>query len=190
MDGFQTAGAILAILLLVFQLVDRIPAARRFATNLKRRIKEVGQVFKDWRLWRTYHPTYEVIADHAVVTRDYRRQDYRHIELPIKIKYTSRDDRFDSKIKCECILIDMYHCGKRDKTPYRLYASSEYHDVILPPNDSVVREFVARRNLEAPAELNSTTECRVISVGSVRIHGVSKARELKSKKFNVEIRIQ
>lgn len=187
MDVFQTIGAILAFSLLVFQLFDRIPAARRFVTNSIQRIKGVGQMFRDLRLWITYHPTYEVIADYAVVT-----QDYCHIKLPIKIKYTSRDDRFDTEIICERVLIDMYHCGKRDKTPYRLYVPGKYQDRIsLPPGKSMVLvESVALKDLKIPAELNSIIECKVIAVGSAKIYGMSSDRNLKPKKFNVRVRIQ
>jgi len=124
------------------------------------------------------------VAEYATIT-----DNGSYIELPIKVRYTSRDNTYNTMIVCERVLIDMYHQGKRDKSPYRLYAPSDICEQHLLPNKTIERNFTATRKLEAPAEVGSSTQCKVFDIGSAWIHGVSKPRKLKHKKSKVKIAI-
>jgi len=60
MDKFQTVGAVLAIVLLFFQLFDRIPAIHRFTLNSIRLPKRVWKMFSQWWYWKQHSPLYSI----------------------------------------------------------------------------------------------------------------------------------
>ncbi|MBE9482506.1 MAG: hypothetical protein IMY88_02365 [Chloroflexi bacterium] len=187
MDKFQTAGAIIAFVILVYMIIDRIRPTHHFFTSMflpwarRRRV-----MFKDWGLWRRYHPDYEIHAGNITVLQKGHR-----IELPIKITYISRDSEADTLLRIDHVLIDMFHKGKRRKAPYRLYSHSDRYDEVIPPNGIVERDFLPHLEMPSsspPVKLNQVAKCRVIDVGIAKVEGMHDPKRLKPIRFKVEVR--
>jgi hypothetical protein len=181
MDTFQTIGAILAVILTTLEIIERFAHIRRAFTWVSGWIKAVWHMFKDCLIWRKYHPTCEIVAGCATVTGC-------HIELPIRIKYTSKDKEYDAYFQCENITVDMSSADERVKEPYRLHATNEQRDRTLTANKPLELEFTLTRDSDVPPKLYPKAQCKIANIGIVRLHGMSKAKKLDIEQFVVQVR--
>jgi len=140
-------------------------------------------MLRDWRLWRLYHPIYEVIVDYATVSDGGRR-----IDLPLKVRYISRDRERNTSLRIEGFDILMFHHDRRESSPYRLHAASDRYDEALPKGEVSERVVTVHTNLEAPAILGEIAKCEVIDVGTAWVCSASKAKKLPPMTFKVRVK--
>lgn len=206
MDTFQTIGAILALLLLIFQVFDRVPQLRRLFLSSVYLLKGRWRIFKEWRWWRQYRPSYEIVKIGELKISENNRA--YSMELPIDIRYTSRDSRHDTKMDTTSVYLDVLNTGKgRDKKPYRLsrnnfslkiYPKKEDEDTkggylvinpiwTLPCRSNVIIRYRFFGQIDALPLLGAFAPCQIRAIGEAEVEGTNK-RQLKSPdKFSVKV---
>ena len=206
---YVAIGAILGIISSIVLLIvhsERLMATIRSHINgACRRLRECQVMFNEYRWWKQYHPSCEIINKGKLVIKKPSNRYY--MGLKIEVRYTSRDNRHDSSVDITSVNLDVYNTGKdRDSKPYRLchslntlqtYPIEEDNDggfpVIhsigsLPSGGNVVVRYTFEGFTDAPPLVGASTFCKIVAMGEATVGGVSGSRKLKaSRKFQVDV---
>ncbi len=160
-------------------------------------------MFREWRLWKQYHPSCEVVKTSKLwITKP---SDRYYMRLKIEVKYASRDNRYKTSIDITSVDLDVYNNGKgRDSKPYRLCRSLHplqispveedsdgWFPVIndvwsLPSKGNVVVRYTFENLINAPPLVGTSTLCKIVNIGKAKIEGISESRRLGvDNKFSV-----
>ena len=184
MDRFQTVGAILAFLLLFWQIAEKIPSIVRSGISFQKSIKGVCSMVRDWLRWNMYHPVITITnVGKLIVTQNKGKYD---MEAMIALKFHSQDDRYDTAIDYSMFL-DIYHMGHgRESTPIRLcnVTNRELWRLGRKEEKELWVRF-SQTGLEAEPLLRPTTLARVL-VNSVQVKGL-RERSIRTTKFTVSV---
>jgi hypothetical protein len=162
-------------------------------------------MFREWRWWKQYHPSCEIGEKGKL--RITKISNMYFMKLKIEVKYTSRDNRHDTRMDISTILLDVYNMGKgRDSKPYRLCRSAmpfKIHPIeedddgvflvmsfswYLPCRESVVIRYDFLGDIDAPPLVGTSTSCKILAIGKAKIEGIPKSRQLKvDDKFLVQV---
>jgi len=205
MDTLQTIGAIVAFLLLLFQVFERVPRIRRFFVDSVHVVGKVRKMFREWRWWNKYCPRCEIV-EHGDLKIEKIDSGY-YMELPVDVRYTSRDSRHATRMDITTVLLDVMSTGKgRDDEPYRLSRTSlplrkhprSEEDVsqgaypvtgliwVLPSSSSVTIGYTFFVEVDALPLVNESATCKIVSVGRAKVEGVGESRPLRiSNRFSV-----
>ncbi len=159
---------------------------------------------EEW--WEQYRPSCEIVkVDILKITKG---PNVYHFELPIDVKYTSRDSRYSTGMDCTTILLDVFHTGKdREKTPYRLHSSGlplrideksikegRYKVELqqkwdLPSNESRIIRYTFEGQTEGEPLVENETSCIISHIGIPLIHNVNINKPLKiaDSKFPIAV---
>ncbi len=158
---------------------------------------------EEW--WEQYRPSCEIVkVDYLQITKD---ANAYHFELPIDVKYISRDPRYSTRMDCTTILMDVFHTGEgREKPPYRLHSSTlplrieppisegRYHVELqqkwdLPSNELRVIRYTFIGQEEGEPLIENETFCKILAIGIPLIKNIpiNKPLKIEDSKFPITI---
>ena len=182
LDTFQTVGAIIAVILVIFQILDRFRGIIRFFSNLRWSLKRRWIMLREWLYWQKHSPLCHLVSVEPLTITKVEEYDYS-IETMLSIELENRDD-YAVHISGEIqLVIDNEEKGLA-KRWYELYPKKHFDLPNIPPSDKIavcdyeVRGFVRGHK---PA-LKSSPECLVM-VTQVKLQLLSKAQTIKSNSF-------
>lgn len=191
MEDFKLAGAILGMLALfltiVFQFPKLLGTIYSLANRFYLRLKRIPVVFREWRWWRKYCPSWTITnVGQVTITRD---DGGVRIELPIGVEYLSRDDRYSTRVDCRTTLLYMSNTGKgRDKGPYGLASNINLEVWDLLPGESKRKEYNFRCFEEGIPLVGESTYCTIVNIGRAQVKKLGEPRKLKrSNMFPVDV---
>ena len=184
MNTFQTAGAVLATILLIFQLFDRIPPLRRFCLGFASTPKRWWKLVNEWRYWRSHHPICAVLPIGSLkISKADSPYDYV-LDIELEIECQGRDEYPTSVNK-----IWMEIESEKHNEPFRLFNLDHSELPILPPidGDSSVKFKCKLRGYARgrKPQIKTSPKC-VMILADVKLQRVSKARMVKSGIFEVD----
>jgi len=129
------------------------------------------------------------------------------MELKIDVKYTSRDNRYNTLMDINDVYLDVDNTGKdRDSKPYRLCRSdfclqiqpieedsNGWFSVVslswnLPCGESVIIRYDLWGQIDVPPLVGTSTSCKIVAIGKAKIDGVTESRQLKiDDEFSVTV---
>jgi len=129
------------------------------------------------------------------------------MQLRIEVRYTSRDNVYDTSIDITSVNLDVYNTGKgRDSKPYRLSSGSwtlKIHPIeedsdgaflvipdiwSLPSGGNVVVRYTFDGLINAPPSVGASTFCKIVAVGKAKVEKLSRYKELKvPDEFEVQV---
>jgi hypothetical protein len=148
-------------------------------------MKDKGEQLEEW--WGKYRPSCGIVkVGYLEITKD---ANAYHFELPIDVKYVSRDPRYSTRMDCTTILMDVLHTGTdREKVPYRLHSSTlplrieplisegRYRVIQqkwdLPSNESRIIRHTFIGQTEGEPLIENETFCKVLAIGIPLIKNV------------------
>ena len=153
-------------------------------------------MFREWRWWKQYHPSCEIIKIGELQISKFNNE--YHMELKIEVRYTSRDNRHDTRMDISTILLDVYNTGKgRDSRPYRLVADNwtlKIHPIeedneggfpvighvwTLPCEEIVILRYTFRGLIDALPLVDNSADCEIVAIGKAKVERVPRSKELK-----------
>lgn len=165
-------------------------------------------MFREWRRWEKYCPSCEIVQTSKLWIKKPSNRYY--MRLKIDVRYTSRDNRYDTSIDITSVNLDVYNTGKgRDSKPYRLCRSSVPLKIYpeddsedsgegwfpliqnvweLPHGGNVVVRYTFEGFIDAPPRVDASTFCKIVAIGKAKVGAVLGTRELKiDGKFVVDV---
>jgi hypothetical protein len=187
MDKFQTTGAVVAIIILFFQLFEWIPTVHRFILNSIRLPKRGWKMFRKWwagreerRQWKQFSPEPYLVEKGKLRVEKVSSCNYQMI-LSIVMSFKNRDERHRMSIECTCVKVgfDSLKLSDRPRERYQLEAGIGL--VNLTPGEKRERvEFeLAEGGLEAEPILGDKVYCRWVNIGTAHLWGNINPKPLK-----------
>lgn len=193
-DLFQTIGAGLAIayslIWLILHFREVTDTVRSSLRSLYIWLRARPTMIREWWWWRKYQPSWEVISGGGIKVTPKPQGEY-HISVRIPIRFTSRDDRFRTRITHTflCHLLEIKHGGtKREGEPYRLSGDTEPPQFVLLPRQHKDTIYQFSKTVRAKPLLGKIARCRLKQGASVYLEGINTDRFLRSRNwFQLEI---
>ncbi|MFC1923978.1 hypothetical protein ACFLXA_01225 [Chloroflexota bacterium] len=187
MDIFQTIGAILAVLLLLFQLISRVPRIRRAFGQFIPWLKDLHRNFKEWWYWRANKPKCRVVSNSPLYIKAIDDYNYA-LEAEVTIEFISRDE-YSINFITSWFYMEIKN-NERGPAPgiYKLENETRGDVSTLPNTHKSLRmdfTFKGKTHGKKPS-LPNNPKCMVIMPG-VRHPVFHKVRGLKTDSYQLQV---
>lgn len=181
-------------------------AIREQASNTQQLVEELQpkELTESEEWWKQYRPSCVIVkVDYLKITKG---PNVYHFELPIDVKYTSRDSRHSTGMDCTTILLNVFHAGKdREQKPYILRSSTMPRRIEplgefggfkviqpkwdLPINPPWVVTYTFIGEVEVVPLVDEETSCIITHIGIPRIYNVNinKPLKIEDSKFPISV---
>lgn len=184
LDWFQTIGAGLVI---AYSLIWLILHIREVTNKVQSSLKSLciwlrrrPTMIREWRWWRKYQPSWEVISGGGIKVTPRPHGEY-HISVRIPIRYISRDNRFRTRITHTSYgqLLEIKHGGaNREEKPYRLFGDADPPHLALSPGQCKDTIYQFAKTVRAKPLLEKIIQCRLRRGANVYLEGIHTDRFL------------
>lgn len=198
-------SGISGIVYVILHFAQLLGTIRSFLKWLYGWLKWRRVLFRQWRWWKRYRPYCEIVK--VGVLKITKSINTYHMELKINVKYTSRDNRYNTLMDINDVYLDVYNTGKgRDSKPYRLCRSDfclKIHPIEkdsngwfpvvslswnLPCGESVIIRYDLWGQIDVPPLVGTSTSCKIVAIGKAKIEEVPRSKDLRvDGKFSVEV---